>query len=83
MCSVDAFERLLEAAERAPGLDLFPQGDRPPLEAASLRKAILFDHPFGAGAPAAWVGSIAGPVRHCGLSPDALTPASTGSSPCR
>jgi hypothetical protein len=58
-CSVDAFARLLEPAERLPSLELSPQSERAPFKPASLRKPILFDHPFDAGEPAAWVGPMA------------------------
>jgi hypothetical protein len=57
--SVDAFERVLEPAKRLPRLELSPQSDRAPFKPALLRKPILFNHPFDAGEPAAWVGPVA------------------------
>ena len=42
---MDAFERLLELDERLLSLLLSPQGDRPPLEPADFREAIVFHHP--------------------------------------
>jgi hypothetical protein len=43
--SVDAFERLFELDERLLSFQLSPQDDRPPLEPADFREAIVLHHP--------------------------------------
>ena len=46
--SVDAFERFVEIDEKLLSLEPAPQPDRPPLQAALFREAVVFDHPLDA-----------------------------------